>query len=318
MPFSDIFAVVLPLFGLALAGYVAGRAGWVEEAGIKGISAFVFYLAIPALLFRTLVRSELPTTFDLDIVFAYFTASLAVMLAARAIGRFVFANRADELAVMGIGAMYSNAVLLGIPLVFAVFGEAGLLPMMMIVTFHSLILLPLVMVLIEVARGGAASAGGSRRVLVSTLAAVFRNPVILAMLAGIAYKLTGLGLPRPVDAFAELLSGATAPCALFALGATLAAYRLGGDLRECAAVVALKLFVHPAAVWLMATQVFVLPPLWAGVAILTAALPSGVNVFIIARQYDVYLARASATVLISTGLSVATLVALIVWIAPPA
>lgn len=318
MPFSDILGVVLPLFGLALAGYVAGRAGWVEEAGVKGISAFVFYLAIPALLFRTLVRSELPSAFDLDIVVAYFAASLAVMVAARAVGRFIFANRADEIAVMGIGAMYSNAVLLGIPLVFAVFGEAGLLPMMIIVTFHSLILLPLVMVLIEMARGGAGAAGGGRRVLVSTLAAVFRNPVILAILAGIAYNLSGLGLPRPVDAFAALLSGATAPCALFALGATLAAYRLGGDLRECAVVVAFKLLVHPAAVWLMATQVFVLPPLWAGVAILTAALPSGVNVFIIARQYDVYLARASATILISTGLSVATLAALIVWIVPPA
>ena len=106
--------------------------------------------------------------------------------------------------------------------------------------------------------------------------------------------------------------------AVFALGATLAAYRIAGDLRETLVVVALKLLLHPFAVWIAATQIFALTPLWAGVATLTAALPSGVNVFVIARQYDIYLARASAAVLISVGLSVLTLAALIAWLAPGA
>ncbi len=234
---------------------------------------------------------------------------------ARAAGRLVFANGAGELALMGMGSMYSNTVLLGIPLVYAVFGEPGILPMMMIVTFHSLILLPLTMILIELGQA-ANNPGGARRVAVSTASAVFKNPVILSMLAGLAYNVSGLALPGPVDSFAGLLGGASAPCALFALGATLAAYRLGGDLRESLVVVALKLLLHPLAVWIAATQIFALSPVWAAVATLTAALPSGVNVFVIARQYDIYLARASAVILISTGLSVLTLAALIAWLAP--
>lgn len=317
---TSILGIILPVFALVLAGYIGGRARWMSEEGVKGLSSFVFYLAIPALLFRTLARGEMPEVLEFDIVFAYFAGAFLVMGVAWAVGRLAFANGAGELALMGMGSMYSNTVLLGIPLVFAVFGEPGILPMMMIVTFHSLILLPLTMILIEWGQvggeGGGPAGGGARRVLVSTAAAVFKNPVILSILAGIAYNLSGLALPAPADAFAGLLGGASAPCALFALGATLAAYRVGGDLRESLVVVALKLVLHPLAVWLMATQVFALTPLWAAVATLTAALPAGVNVFVIARQYDIYLARASAAVLISTGLSVATLAALIVWIAP--
>ena len=317
---SGILGIVLPVFALVLAGYIGGRARWLSEEGIKGLSSFVFYLAIPALLFRTLARGEIPEALDFDIVFAYFSGAFLVMGVAWAAGRLVFANGAGELALMGMGSMYSNTVLLGIPLVYAVFGEPGILPMMMIVTFHSLILLPLTMILIELGRAGGRAAdnpgGGARRVAASTAASVFKNPVILSMLAGLAYNISGLALPGPVDSFAGLLGGASAPCALFALGATLAAYRLGGDLRESLVVVALKLLLHPLAVWLAATQIFALSPVWAAVATLTAALPSGVNVFVIARQYDIYLARASAIILISTGLSVLTLAALIAWLAP--
>jgi predicted permease len=313
---SDILGIILPVFALVLLGYVGGRARWMSEAGVKGLSSFVFYLAIPALLFRTLARGEIPEALDFDIVFAYFAGAFLVMGVAWAVGRLVFANGVAELALMGMGSMYSNTVLLGIPLVYAVFGEPGILPMMMIVTFHSLILLPLTMILVEFGQAGGQTAGGARRVFLSTAASVFKNPVILSMLAGLAYNISGLALPGPVDVFAGLLGGASAPCALFALGATLAAYRIAGDLRETLVVVALKLLLHPLAVWIAATQIFALTPLWASVATLTAALPSGVNVFVIARQYDIYLARASAAVLISVGLSVLTLAALIAWLAP--
>lgn len=322
---TAILGIVLPVFALIAAGYVAGRAGWMAEAGIKGLSSFVFYLAIPALLFRTLARGEIPETLDFDIVFAYFGGVLATMGVAWLVGRLAFRTSMAELAVMGMGATYSNTVLLGIPLVFAIFGEAGMLPMMMIVTFHSLLLLPLTMILVEIGRGAGDRRGGVSgvglglglgRIARSTARGVLTNPVILSMLAGIAWNLAGLPLPGPVDRFAELLSGAAAPCALFALGATLAAYRLGGDLRESLTVVFIKLGLHPLAVWLLATQIFALEPLWAAVATLTAALPAGVNVFIIAHRYELYLARASAVVLISTAASALTLSLLVTRLAP--
>lgn len=311
---GEVVGNILPLFSLVLIGYGIGRARWMSGEQIKGLSFFVFYLAIPALLFRTLGRGENLDSLDPGILVVYFTGTFLVMALAWALGWLVFSNRAEELPVMAMGAAYSNIVLLGIPLVYALFGEAGLLPMLMVVTVHSLILLPMAMILIEVARGAGAETGGRvDLILRPVLKAVFKNPVILSILAGIAFNLSGLELPDSTDALARLLGGASAPCALVALGATLSAYRLGGDMRESLSLVALKLVVHPILVWLLATQLFAFPPVWVAAVTITAALPIGVNVFIIADQYKVYLARTTTAVLISTVASVATVTAVVVW-----
>ncbi len=300
----------MPLFTLVLIGYGGGRSRWMNEEMVKGLSSFVYYLAIPALLFRTLGRGDIVQALDPQILAVYFTAVFLVMAVAWIIGSLLFGSRPQELPVLALGATYSNIVLLGIPLIYALFGAPGLLPIMIIVTLHSLILLPLTMVLIEFGRG----AGNSmRHALAQSFVAVLKNPVILSIIAGIAFNLSGLTLPGSVDRLASLLGGASAPCALFALGATLSAYRLGGDFRESITLVALKLLLLPALVWVLATQIFSLPPVWVLVATLTAALPTGVNVFIIAHQYQIYVARTTATVLISTAVSVVTVTALVVW-----
>jgi hypothetical protein len=307
---SEVFGNILPLFALVLIGYGGGRSAWMTEEQLKGLTSFVFYLAIPALLFRSLGRGDILDALDPRILVAYFAAIFMVMTVAWLAGRFVFRNPPEELPVLALGATYSNIVLLGIPLIYALYGEPGLLPIMMIVTLHSLILLPLTMVLIELNRG---ADRGLQQALAQSLGTVAKNPVILSIIAGIAFNLSGLALPGPVDRLATLLGGASAPCALFALGATLSAYRLGGDLRESAFIVLLKLLLLPALVWLLASYIFDLPLVWVVVATLTAALPTGVNVFIIAHQYQIYVARTTATVLISTAISVVTITTLVVW-----
>ncbi len=310
---TEVLGNTLPVFALVLVGYAAGRRNWITEGGAKGLSSFVFYLAVPALLFRTLGRADVMDALDPRVVLAYFSGTFIVMAVAWGVGRLAFASRFEELAVMAMGAMYSNIVLLGIPLVYALFGEPGLLPLMMIVAVHSLVLLPLTMILIE---AGRRSEGGTGDLAQAVLGAVFKNPVILSILAGIAFNLSGLELAGALDRFTGMLGGASAPCALFALGATLSLYRVGGDLRESLTVVALKLVVHPALVWVMTAKIFVLPPLWVAVATVTAALPTGVNVFIMAHQYNVYLARTTAAILISTFLSVGTVTGLLLLLAP--
>ena len=307
---GDVLGNILPLFSLMLIGFGVGRAGWMTDEQVKGLTFFVFYLAIPALLFRTLGRGDILADLDVGILGAYFTAIFLAMGIAWATGRFLFGCSTEELPVLALGATYSNIVLLGIPLIYALFGEPGLLPILTIVSLHSLILLPLTMILIEVTRNGR---GGLRHAVAGAFVAVFKNPVILSIIAGIAFNLTGMTLPGPVDRLATLLGGTSAPCALVALGATLSAYRLGGDLRESATLVVLKLLLLPALVWVLATQLFALPPLWVAVATITAALPTGVNVFIIAHQYQIYVARTTATVLITTAVSILTVTTLVVW-----
>ena len=305
---TTVFEIVLPLFAIVLCGYVMGRRGWISESGVQGISGFVFNLAIPALLFRSMARGI--EAFDLDVVLAYFSAIPVVFVVALLLGRFVFRTRLEEQALMGMGAIFSNTVLLGIPLVFTAFGEAGGIKIMSIITFHAIVLFPLITVIIELGRG---SRAGMRSMLGSSLRALAVNPIILSLLAGIAYGATGWPLPGPVERFTDLLGGAAAPCALFALGASLTAFSIGGDLKEVLAVTLLKLVLHPLIMAVIAFWVFQLPPLSATVAILTAALPSGANVFILARQYNIYLARAASAVLITTGLSVVTLTLLVAY-----
>lgn len=308
---QSILETVLPIFGLVLCGFVVGRKGWMSEEAIKGLNTFVFYFAIPALLFRSMARGLGPM--ELGIVGTYFSAIGITFLIALPVARLVFRTGAAEQVLFGMGSVFSNTVLLGIPLIFAVLGDEGGLQLMLIITFHGVIMLPAFTVMMELSLG---AGRGWRRLLPDTARSLAYNPIILALLGGIAYGQTGLALPGAAERFLALLGTAAAPCALFALGASLTRFELRGDLKETLGIVAMKLLVHPAVAALMAFQVFALPPLPAAVAILTAACPVGANVFIMSRQYDIYLGRSASAVLISTAASLVTLTLLLAILRP--
>ncbi len=308
---QSILETVLPIFGLVLCGYVVGRRGWMSEEAIKGLNTFVFYFAIPALLFRSMARGL--GSVEFSIVGAYFSAIGITFLLGLLVGRLVFRTNLAEQTLFGMGSVFSNSVLLAIPLIFTLLGEAGGRHLMLIITFHSIIIFPVITVLIEVGLG---AGHGWRHLAGSTAKSLAFNPIILALLAGIAYGQTGLAVPGTAERFLSLLGGAAAPCALFALGASLTAFEIRGDLKETLAIVAMKLLVHPAIMAVLAFYVFELPPLAAAVAILTAACPVGANVFIMSRQYNIYLGRSASSVLISTAVSVVTLTLLLATLKP--
>lgn len=298
---ATTLSIVLPVFGLILCGYVVGRfTRLLSDEAIRGLTNFVFYVAIPALLFRTLGTLHTPEGVSFDITFAYFGTALTLYAVAMLIGRLVFGHNLEQQAMFAMGCVFSNSVLLGIPLVLTAFGEKALLPLMMIIGVHPLILISLPTILIEVHRGGG---GRWYQVLASAAVALARNPVVIGMAAGVGWGLTGLGLNPVFEHFIELLGRAAAPCALFALGASLTRYHLGGDLREVGVIVVFKLLAMPAAVWLTATYVFAIDPMWAAIAAVNAAMPDGANVFVLAQKYNLFVARAAAAVLISTALA---------------
>ena len=299
---------VLPVFGLVLCGYLVGRSRLLTVEGVTGLTRFVFYVAIPVLLFRTISRNELPDWSDLSVLFAYYGGCFGLFLLACVIGRLLFALPMDQLGIFAIGSVYANTVLLGLPLMLAVHGEAGLLPILLIISFHNTLLLPWTTVVIEIGRGQPGQWG---HVLGSSLKALVTNPVVIALAFGLIVAALRLGLPKPADRMAELLGAAAAPCALFALGASLAGYRIAGRLSESMTIVALRLVAHPVIVWFLARYLFELDPLWTAVATLTAALPTGANVFVLSQSYGLYVARATSATLISTGLSIFTVAALL-------
>ncbi|MCC7272506.1 MAG: AEC family transporter [Alphaproteobacteria bacterium] len=305
--------VVLPVFGLLAVGWGVARLGIVDERGVRGIAQLVLHVLIPALLFRSLAREHGLGPLELGVAGAFFLACLVVYAVAMLVARRFFAAALDAQAFMGMSATFGNTVQMGIPLVALAYGPRGEAPLLAIITFHSLILISLTTVLIEVAQH---RGKGPLDTLRQSLAALLTHPIILAILAGIAWGLTGWHLPLIADRFLTLLGVGAGPMALLSLGAALNGLRIAGDLRETLAVTALKLVAMPALVWLVAAKLLALPPLEVAVATVAAAMPTGANVFILARRYDLYLRRAASMVLISTVASVATIAIILVLLRP--
>lgn len=310
---ATVVEIVLPVFAMILLGYGFRRGGLVSAEGARGIGAFVYYAAIPALLFRGMATATAGMAGSLGLIGAYFAGALVVFGASMATGRLLFGLSLAEQGLMALSTGFSNSVQLGVPLVLAAFGEAGLVPLTIIISVHSLVLLSLATAVVEAGQG---HGGSALRRAESTAIAIVTNPVILAIVVGFLWRLVGWAIPGPLQHLIDLLAGAATPAALFSLGATIAGFRIAGDLAESLAVVAIKLFLLPLLVWLLATRVFHLGALDTAVAVTCAALPTGANAFILAQRYNLYVARAASSVLISTALSVVTIGALLAVFAP--
>ena len=303
---QTILNTALPFFALIFCGYGAGRFRLLSEASIAGVNAFVFYFALPTFLFNLIATAQLKNILNAPFVAAYLSAGFSVFVVATLLGRLLFKVGPGEAALQGSAAVLGNTGYMGLPLVAAVFGEAAAIPLVLGLTLEVTLIIPFTIALVEATKGS----GGWSRVPSSVTSALARNPLIIAIFAGALISAIGLGLPTPVENFTDLLGGTAGPCALFALGATLAGRSLSAGLGEVSYMTSFKLFVHPSAMWLT-TQVFGVTSLWATVAVLGAALPVAANVFILARQYDTYVDRTSSAILLSTAVSVVTVSALL-------
>jgi len=300
---SAVVGIIAPVCAIVLLGYGVGRTRLMSAEGVRVFSNFVFYVAIPAFLFRAMAQGPAAGVIEWSMVGAFFATLCGVYFGAFTLARRGFGLNGDEGALMAMCCAYGNVVQLGLPLVQATYGAAGAQALAILIAFHSMTLIPLTTILVELGRG---RRGNLKALARSTGATLARHPVILAMVAGLAYGATGLGLAAPVAGFVDLLADAAGPTALFALGATLTQFRLAGNLVESGTVSLVKIVVQPALVWLLMSQVLHVSPLWTGVATIAAAMPTGINCFILAQVYDTFVARAVSAVLISTLLSLAT------------
>jgi malonate transporter and related proteins len=298
---AAVLAILLPIFGIVLAGFGVARLRLLSPVGTRRLGAFVYYVAIPALLFRG-TENGLPAGGG-GIVLAYFAAALALFAVGMLLARRAFGADLREQAVLAINVCFGNSVQMGAPVVLGAFGAPGMRSLTLIIALHSLVLLTVATIVIELGRGAGA---GLARTLRSAAAAMVTNPIILAVVIGFAWSSVGVALPGAVARLVDLAAAAATPCALFVLGASLSGLRLGAGWREGLVIVALKLLALPVLVWFMA-RALALPPLDTAVATVTAAMPVGMNPFIFARRYDVYVAQSASAVVLSNLLSIVTL-----------
>jgi malonate transporter and related proteins len=306
---------LLAVLVTAAIGYLAGRMRWLiigapGSDAARVLSNVAFYVFIPALLFRTTARLDF-ATMPWRTIAAFFVPVVAVMLAVYAWQRARGPATPAVPTVRAIAVAFGNTVQLGIPFSAALFGEAGLAIHIPLISLHALIILTLLTVLVEldlardVGRGG-----GARPSLGQTLATTARNtlihPVVLPVLAGLAWNLVGLPLPSLLDELLATLSTAVVPLCLVLIGVSLSQYGVKGHLRGALAATVGKLFVLPAAVLVVAHWGFGLSGVPLAVLVMAAALPVGSNALLFAQRYATLEAEATAAIVASTVAFVAT------------
>lgn len=301
---TAILQTLVPIFGLLLLGFGAARVRLVDESGARGLVLFVFNFSIPALLLTSMAGLELPADPDWRFLVAFYAGSFVTYGLGIVVGRVVFGRTLREQAIFGMGAAFSNLVLIGIPVVLTTLGPEASLPMLAIIGLHSATFMPLTVLLIQA--DGPEGVSFSRRAGALALDVV-RNPIILGIFAGLVVNVSGVTLWPPVQTILDFLGAAAVPCALFAMGASLASISLTGDPGPGLAVSVLKLMVHPTAVWFFAVPVLGAEGLPVQVAVVLAAMPSAVNVYLFGERYRAASGVAARTVLLTTLGSAVTL-----------
>jgi len=294
--------IVLPLFAILLAGYFAGRSGLFGDSSSAVLNRFVFMVSLPALVFVSLSRVTVDQFFNWPFLGTLGGGMLATYLISMAVARVVFPGSLAQLGLHGLTAMYSSTGYIGLPLLLIAFGNDALVPGIIGAVITGAVFLPLAIILAEIG-----NPDQSHPVSLRPLVNVARNPIFIATAAGLLVSASGFGLPEPVAVFCDLLGGAFTPCALYSAGLFMVGCSVRGDGREIGWLVFMKLAVHPLITWWLAYRVFELDGILPAVAVIQAALPCGVPVFVLAQQYRTFVARSNAVVVISTALSVVTL-----------
>ena len=303
----EIFLRTLPFFAIIGLGYGAGRSRFFTEEATAYLTKFVFYFALSAMIFRFAANLSFAEVFDVNLILGYLTGCLGVYGIATLIARLRRQDTATA-AVEAQCATIGNVGFLGLPMMAVLFGEASVGPMMLILAVDLIVFSSLIVILINLTRGG------GRGLLALRLAALglVRNPMIVSMADGLSWSALALPVPAPVNEFLTLLGSAATPGALFAIGASLAS-KSAERVQTALWLSFAKLAIHPALVALALLWLFPVGPYAATIAISAAALPVAGNVYMLAQHYGVAPHRASAAIFFSTLASILTLPVVIAW-----
>ncbi len=310
---NDILVITLPFFALVVIGFFAARRGAIEAQGVIGLNRFVYFFALPALLFDKMSTAPFDHIISQSpFLLAHTIAGLIVFSTAWLVARVALKTDGGETAIVSLSAAYGNIGFMGIALLVGAVGEWTAVPLALMLLIDIAFFIPLATVIIDIKRNGG-NVGG----LVSALvASVVKNPLIISIVLGVFLAATNVELPGAALRLVDLLGRTAGPCAMFALGAVLAGRPLkitiGDGIKTAAVISVFKLGVHPAVMWVAMTA-FGVSAEWRLAATLGAAMPAAAAIFVIAQEYKTMPVRASTGVLVSTAISMVTLTAL-VWI----
>lgn len=299
--FLHYLTLLAPLFALAGLGFALGRLPFWRASWTRTVTKLVFAVPLPALLIQLMSGfSRLPPV-DARLLIAFFGSCLLVFGVGRVIAALGFGLDGVGQSVFALGGVFSNNVLLGVPLARLALGPDALPSVSLVLVFNALTLWTLATVSVEWARHGTLSLAG----LGQTLRSVLTNPIIAAILVGTGISLAGLSLPGPVDRVLGALASVAGPLALVVVGLGLSEYGVRQGLAQGLTITSLKLILHPAVIWLLALALG-LPPIERHAVVLLGSLSVGVNVYLVATQFSTLQGAVASSLVLSTALAALT------------
>ena len=299
---SILLQVILPVFFVVGFGYLAVWRKWFSDEGVGALMAFTQNFAIPCLLFRAISTLDLGQTFQPELLGSFYIGAIAGFGLGLFGARILFKRSWEDSVVIGFCCLFSNTVLLGLPITERAYGTDALTANFAIIAVHAPIGYTLGITVMELVRGRGLSGMALLRKIIKS---VFKNALVIALSLGLAINLSGFILPEIVTDGVDLLARGALPAALFGLGGVLVRYQPEGDIRVILYICAISLVVHPALVWITGSYVDLSTSDFRS-AVLTAAMAPGVNAYIFAQMYGRAQRVAASAVLISTGLTIFT------------
>jgi predicted permease len=305
LPVAETIAFI---FGLVALGYVAGLTRFLQPATGDALADFAISVPVPLLLFRTIVNADFAHGLPLGLWATYFGAALISWTAGQVMIRRIFGRDARAGVVGGLSAAFSNLVLLGIPFMLGVFGQAAFATLSLVIAVHLPVMMAVSVALYEWAErsdGMTTRPQHVARLATDFIGKLLVNPMIVCILAGFVWRATGWALPGLAVRFVDALANVAAPVALFAMGLGLRKFGISGNVRAATAIAVLKLMAMPAAALALARLVG-LDAQTATVAVLGASMPTGINPYLIASRFGTGQALASSAMTIGTAMAALT------------
>ncbi|MER5170552.1 AEC family transporter [Thioclava sp. GXIMD2076] len=306
---SALIDVILPVFLIVGLGYLAAWKKLFSDSAVDGLMRFAQNFAVPVLLARSIAKLDLGASFDWRLMVSFYVGAL-LSFGLGILGSRMMGRRPDEAIAIGFCCLFSNSLLLGIPITERAYGADALAGNFAIISIHSPFLYTVGILAMEATRS-AGTGTSLARVGINALKGVIRTPLVIGILCGLLIKLgqyvTGHALPHPIWEAMNMMAGAAIPAALFGLGGVLVRYKPEGDSRAIAMVCILSLIVHPGIAYLLARFGFGLNVDQLRSVAMTAAMAPGVNAYLFANIYGVGKRVSASAVLVGTALSTLTI-----------
>lgn len=302
----DVLNLSLPLFGLVLLGWLAARWKKIPESGLAWMQFYIIYVALPALFFQILRTTPIEQLSNFRFILGTTGTTLMIFALAFAFGRILQKNKTAVATLQAVAGSYSNVGYMGPALTLSALGEAAVVPTALILCFDNAMLFTVVPILMAMGMGN--NSEGLLKVLYKR---VLLHPFILATIAGISAAYIQLEVPQAIDQILTNLKNSAAPSALFTMGVVIAHQKASIKSLDVGVLLLIKMIIHPLLVYFILHWLGFNDPVWIQTAVLMAALPPALNVFVLAQHYGVYVQRASSIVLLGTLIAAISVTALL-------